>query len=442
MSRRRWGTTLWLTALLICVVLAVPSLADSQARIVRLSFVEGTVQVDRNTGQGFEKALLNMPIVQGIKLQAKDGGRAEVEFEDGSTVRIASNTIIEFNQLSLRDSGARVSTVTVQEGMAYVNFTGKKDEEFTVSFARENVALTEPAHFRVQVDDADASLADFSGATTVNGASGTVKVSKNQTATFDLANNDKYELAKSLEQDPSDTWDKQQEQYHQAYLSKNSYGSPYDYGVSDLNYYGDYSYVPGYGMMWQPYFAGAGWDPFMNGAWMWYPGVGYTWVSGYPWGWMPYRYGNWLFVPGAGWYWQPGRYFGGWNAIPQVPNPPQRFVPPQPPGSPGHNTVTVNRGPAVNPNGLSARSLLIREDSAGLGIPRGSVDNLRKVSSELARSGAASTTVRTDAAYATMSTRSGGTVPRTVAPSAPRTASPGMRPVPRTTTAPHRASPH
>ena len=40
--------------------------------------------------------------------------------------------------------------------------------------------------------------------------------------------------------------------------------------------------MPGYGMMWQPYLAGAGWDPFMNGAWMWYPGSGYAWISAYP----------------------------------------------------------------------------------------------------------------------------------------------------------------
>ena len=54
--------------------------------------------------------------------------------------------------------------------------------------------------------------------------------------------------------------------------------------------------MPGYGMMWQPYLVGAGWDPFMNGAWMWYPGAGYAWISSYPWGWTPYRYGSWTYI--------------------------------------------------------------------------------------------------------------------------------------------------
>jgi hypothetical protein len=72
------------------------------------------------------RAFLNLPITQGVKLQTKNDGRAEVEFEDGSTLRITPDTAIEFPQLSLRDSGAKVSAVHLQEGTAYVNFAGAK----------------------------------------------------------------------------------------------------------------------------------------------------------------------------------------------------------------------------------------------------------------------------------------------------------------------------
>jgi hypothetical protein len=108
---------------------SVPAVADSQVRMVRLSEVQGDVQVDRNTGQGYEKAFLNLPITQGVKLRTRNEGRAEVEFEDGSTMRITPDTVIEFPQLSLRDSGAKVSTVHLQEGTAYLNFSGAKDDE-------------------------------------------------------------------------------------------------------------------------------------------------------------------------------------------------------------------------------------------------------------------------------------------------------------------------
>src|SRR2546429_8694747 len=221
--------------------------------------------------------------------------------------------------------------------------------------------------------DTDATVAVFKGDVEVAGPSGTVQVGKKQTATFDLADQDKYTLAKNLEKDPYDAWDKQQEDYHQRYLNSSYTNySPYAYGMSDLNYYGNYSYVPGYGTMWQPYFAGAGWDPFMNGSWVWYPGFGYTWVSGYPWGWTPYRYGSWLYVPAYGWVWQPG-YWTGWQPLPRVVNPPRQFVAPRPPASPGQ-TVIVNRGPL--PGHGTPKRMIVRNDSAGGGIPPGRGRNL------------------------------------------------------------------
>src|SRR5437879_9700756 len=102
MSMRRLSITVLMLWALACGLLTMPALADSQARIVRLSDVEGTVQSDRNTGQGYEKALLNMPITEGTKLWAKDDGGAEVELEDGSVGRITPHTRIEFRQLSRR----------------------------------------------------------------------------------------------------------------------------------------------------------------------------------------------------------------------------------------------------------------------------------------------------------------------------------------------------
>jgi hypothetical protein len=74
-------------AVISSLLLTVRSFAASQIRIVRLSDVHGDVQIDRNTGQGYEKAFLNLPLTQGVKIQTKQDGRAGVEFEDGSTDR-------------------------------------------------------------------------------------------------------------------------------------------------------------------------------------------------------------------------------------------------------------------------------------------------------------------------------------------------------------------
>src|SRR3984893_3197392 len=337
---------LFALAVLACW-LAVPCFADSQARIVRLSQVEGDLQIDRNTGQGYEKAFVNLPITQGTKLRAGESARAEIEFEDGSTLRITPGTTVEFPELALRDSGARVSALNLQGGTAYLNFRGEKEEEFTLGFGREKLALTKPAHLRVELKDTDAALAVFKGDVELEGASGKVAVGKKHSVTFDPAAADRYTLANNLEPDPYDEWDKQQEKYHHQYSasSSNSY-SPYRYGVSDLNYYGSFYDVPGYGMMWQPYLVGAGWDPFMNGALMWYPGFGYTWVSAYPWGWTPYRYGSWNFAQAVGWCWQPGLWTQ-WVPVPRFGKLPPGWRPPVPPTG-GHGRVPrMHEGPVA-----------------------------------------------------------------------------------------------
>ena len=383
MSKRSLGTSL--VVVLGLTLVCMSAFADSQARIVRLSNVEGPVVVDRNTGQGYENAFLNMPVVQGMKVASKDNGRAEIEFEDGSTIRIGPKSTLEFSALGLRDSGARFSTVIVEAGLAYVNYTDQhKGDEFSVLFQNETVHPKEAAHFRVDVQAAQVVLASFSGDLQVEGPSGNVEVSKNKSATFDLAEN-KVTVAKDVEALPLDAWDKSQTKYEQAYANKGSYKDyPYSYGVSDLNYYGNYYNVPGYGMMWQPYFTGVGWDPFMDGAWMFYPGAGYMWVSSYPWGWMPYRYGNWAFVPGYGWMWAPGA-FNTWYPVPPVKNPPNRFPTPKPPTS-GTATVTVGRSFVSASTGVPQR-IFVKSGTAGIGVPRGSVTNLNKVSREVQANG-------------------------------------------------------
>ena len=420
MSKRslsRFG--LVLLAATTCVLIALPALADSQARIVRLSDVQGSVQIDKNTGVGFESAFLNLPVTQGAQLKTLENGRAEVEFEDGSTLRLAPNTTLQFSTLAVGDSGKHLSVVDLVEGMAYVNWLGKSGDEFTLNFSREKVAIDREAHFRVDTSTQVANLAVFKGELDVEGPSGKVTVEKKKTATFDAADNDKYTLANGITEAPLDSWDKEATAYHDQYAKNNS--SPYGYGYSDMNYYGAYTNVPGYGMMWQPYFTGIGWDPFMDGAWAWYPGFGYMFVSAYPWGWMPYFYGNWMFVPGFGWMWQPG-YWNTWATVPRYTN--TTIVHVHPLVAPTGSVKTVAVGKGGPASALHSSWLVVKPGSAGLGIPRGSYGNLSHLNREVAKNGFAS--VRPGRQFATSSARTSGfSAPHgaTAAPSAGHTSS-------------------
>jgi hypothetical protein len=385
MTIRGLGKTLAVWVMLASTLLAVSASAESKARIVRLSDVQGSVQMDRGTGDGFDKTFLNMPVVEGSRLKTGDNGRAEVEFEDGSALRIVPNSEVEFTRLALGDDGQKLSAMQLAAGTAYINYRGKKGDEFALNFGRESVTLTEPAHFRVGLGNGEATLAVFKGRLNVSGQSGPVEVDQKHSATFDI-NSDRYDVARNYEQNSYDDWDQEQSEYHDRYTASansNNGSSPYAYGMSDLNYYGSYMAVPGYGTVWQPYFLDASWSPFQDGGWVYYPGAGYMWVSSYPWGWMPYRYGSWAFAPGYGWVWQPG-YWNTWYAVPRVVNPPYRTAIPVPPVR-THGTVMVGRGLAVNPPVGIPEHVILTPGSAGLGVPRGTVRNLDRFAHEVGK---------------------------------------------------------
>ncbi len=360
---------------------ALPALADSNVRIVRLSDVQGSVQIDKNTGSGFEKAFVNLPVTQGTELRTGDTGRAEVEFEDGSSMRLTPHTTVQFSKLSLSDSGQRLSELNLVEGMAYVNWLGKDDLD--LNFSREKVSLDRAAHFRVETSTEAANLSVFKGNVSIDGPNGQLSVEKKKTATFDVADNDKSSIEHKVAEEPLDSWDKEAVSYHDEYAKNNQ--SPYGYGASDMSYYGAYTNVSGYGMMWQPYFAGAGWDPFMDGVWGFYPGYGYMFASAYPWGWLPYRYGTWAFVPGYGWGWQPG----GWGTFLSVPiYRPTTLVHVTPLVAPGAGTTkTVMVGRVGTTSAFMPSRMTVNAGSAGMGIPRGSLNNMSHLNRQVTKSG-------------------------------------------------------
>src|ERR1700722_13105690 len=257
---------------------------DSHVRIVRVSEVKGSLQLDRKTGNGFEQTMPNMPIVQDEKLRTAEG-YAKVEFEDNSTLRVAPNSLVEFPLLALRSSGAKASTVNVVRGMVYVNLQGTKDNEFLLEAGGAKMTVAPSTRVRVMVEDGKTVVSVFNGAVEVQHGSETTAVAKKQSLTLG-AGADQVVVAKKIEEEPYDGWDKESNDYHARYSQANTFaGGGASYGLSDLNYYGGFVNGGAFGSFWQPYLVSAGWNPYGTGVWAFYPGAGYSFVSPYPWGW-------------------------------------------------------------------------------------------------------------------------------------------------------------
>ncbi len=328
----------------------VGAFADSHVRIVRLSSVEGQVQMDRATGEGLERAILNTPILEGSRIVTGNDGLAEVEFENQSALRLTEDSEVKFSQLVMNDAGTKTNQIEVVKGLVYLDTASKGDDIYRVTVDGTSLLVRRDSLMRLSAAPDKVQIAVFKGDVQLENQAQPVMVQKKETLSFDPKNVSGYTVAKGTEPVRFDAWNKERESYSNTYAMNAGYGGPNrGYGLQDLNYYGDFFYANGYGYVWQPYgFANAmtGWDPYSNGAWMFYPGMGYSFASAYPWGWLPFHYGSWAFVNGAGWAWVPGRYNGQWYAsnfqnVPKVTKAPAGWTAASAPAVTGTRAPTV-----------------------------------------------------------------------------------------------------
>ena len=104
---RRTGNALSAVLAMAFVLASVGAQAESHVRIIRLSYIDGSVQMDRATGQGLERAILNTPVTEGLRLVTGNDGLAEVEFENNSTVRLGENSEVQFSKLLIDDTRSK-----------------------------------------------------------------------------------------------------------------------------------------------------------------------------------------------------------------------------------------------------------------------------------------------------------------------------------------------
>lgn len=349
----------------VILIASATAFANSHVRIVRLSSVEGQVQMDRGIGGGLERAILNSPIVEGTRLVTGSDGLAEVEFENESALRITDNSEVKFSQLLMNDAGAKINQFEVVKGIVYLDAASKGDDVYRVTVGDTTLVARRDTLMRISANSEQLQVAVFKGNVEMEGGAEPVTIKKKETLTVDPNDAAKYTVAGGTEAVRYDAWNKEREDYSKAYARNEGYSGPdRAFGMQDLNYYGDFFYASGYGYAWQPYgFAGSmlNWNPYGNGAWMFYPGMGYSWISAYPWGWLPFHYGSWAFINGAGWAWLPGSgyngawYAGNFMAAPKITRAPVGWTAPAPPARLASSSIprTVLVGSAGSANALT-----------------------------------------------------------------------------------------
>ncbi|MGH9452817.1 MAG: DUF6600 domain-containing protein [Terriglobia bacterium] len=285
----------------------------SHVRVVRLSFVQGTVTVQRPGTTEWTKGMVNTPVQEGFSIATAPKSFAEVQFENGSTVRLGELSRVDFTQLALTQNGDKINHLEFDQGYATYHFLPERNDDYQVKTADATLTPHGKAEFRTDFQNGKLRVEVFSGQVDVSNPRQSERVGKDKLLAYTAGSNETFDVTRGLQKDEWDKWAMARDQ--QASLAYNDQavrpGSSM-YGWSDLGTYGDWAYYPGYGYGWAPY-EPMGWSPYSTGMWSVYPGLGYTWISGQPWGWLPFHYGLWNFNPTFGWFWMPGFMGGGWS---------------------------------------------------------------------------------------------------------------------------------
>jgi len=371
------------------------------ARAVRLSFVDGQVKLAQGNQVLAPQAVANTPLFEGMQLTTADNGKAEIQFEDGSVVRIAPDSMLTLQVL--RGAGTTADAeLAVNSGLCYFEFQGGGQAgQMSVHFGASVATTSGFTVLRVAMDSPPGNVAVFSG--NVHLQVGTSSPSNlvgadlhgGESVSLDPADPTQFNLAETIEPNSWDAWNSDRDQALTAEASTQT-GAPQNLGETqnpawnDLDASGSWYDVPGQGYVWSPYeAANADFDPYGNGEWMYTPSYGYVWASGYSWGYTPYQCGAWNFYNGFGWGWAPGMggcrpwwglgFYGGPNIgfAPIGYRPIPRPLPPH--GPIGHRPIPVV--PVNRHTALGNTSLPARDKNAHVTIAGSTVEPLRPLPS-------------------------------------------------------------
>lgn len=268
--------------------------------VAHLSLVHGDVSMQRGDSGDWVATTLNTPIVRGDTVATGDNSRAEIQLDYATTLRLAAQSQAKIADLSR-------SHIQIQVSQGYANVSMFKGSEAEVELDTPNVSIRplKNGRYRVEVNsDSETNLIVREGEAEVSTPQGSTTVRQGEVITIRGTDDPEYKVAEASSADNWDDWNRDRDNtIHSSESVRRT--NPYYAGAHDLDAYGHWVDVPGYGSVWAPYDQPVTWAPYRCGRWVWEPYYGWTWVSCEPWGWAPYHYGRWFFYESS-WYWWPG----------------------------------------------------------------------------------------------------------------------------------------
>src|SRR5882724_5831274 len=274
---------------------------DPPSRVGRVNMVQGSVSFQPGGEGDWVDAVPNRPLTSGDNLWADQNSRAEMHV--GSTaIRLNSETSVTVLDLDDRTTQLKLSQGSIILRVRHVD----DGELFEVDTPNLAFNLQRTGEYRIDVsgDGNQTDVSVFSGRGEVTGGGYSYTVVGGQDARFTGSEQLNYDIQQLPQHDDFAQWATDRDHREDGAESAN-YVSPEMTGYEDLDDYGHWRYVAGYGTVWAPANVASDWAPYRNGHWVFIQPWGWTWVEDEPWGFAPFHYGRWAYAEG-GWCWVPG----------------------------------------------------------------------------------------------------------------------------------------
>ena len=285
-----------------------PAVAQSNGpvRMARVSYLTGRASWRPDGTVGWSRAVVNLPMRQGAQVWLAPGCRMELQYDDGSTLRLGDDAVATLQTL-YSDKDGEFTEVKLNAGTSTWHLKSKYSI-FQVDTPCDSVKSVGPSDFRVDVRPTADSCAVRSGEATLTADNRDTPIPAEHYAVLHRPDDPVY--VKRL--GPEDPWDRFNDN-RDVVLDERPVHVPENIGLvsGGLDRHGRWHLEAGYGWVWSPYVE-VGWRPYHRGHWVWVDPFGWTWVSEDPWGWAPYHYGTWSRFE-SGWGWVPGPAVQYWS---------------------------------------------------------------------------------------------------------------------------------
>jgi len=279
--------------------------ADDRYDVARVSDQRGSLAVRGVEEDDYSYLERNSVLREGDVLWTDESGRAEIELERGSWLRLAEDTKVEFRRLG------KSPELRLWSGSLYADLSDRVDGVLRVKTPVGDVDIKKDSVVRVDLSgEQSARVSVLNGGAEAFADKGeSVRLGPGERLYLE-ADKVPGEI-KRFDRSDLDGFDRYHRERVDYWLERPAPRELSDdvVGSRELRDYGSWVSVDN-STYWRPTVVDSGWRPYSNGYWSYMAGCGPTWIDYAPWGYTTCHYGRWMYRPVYGWLWAPGLIWG------------------------------------------------------------------------------------------------------------------------------------